>query len=117
MQEYEGQEKREYQRADANFVISYRIKEETDNFDLSQSKDVSQGGMLLTTNRAFDKGTKLVMTIRFPFLTKKIEILGEVVDSRVVVKNLIYNTRIKFFGLEELLARELEEFVLKHKKK
>jgi len=117
MEEFKGQEKRGYPRADVNFVISYRIKEETDNFDLTQSKDVSQGGMLLTTNRAFSPGTSLVMTIRFPFLTKKIEILGEVVDSTVSVKNLIYNTRIKFFGLEELLARELEDFVLKHKKK
>lgn len=117
MTEYEGYEKRECPRIDVNFIISYRIKEDIDNFDLSQSKDVSQGGMLLTTNKAFDKGTNLVMTIRFPFLTKKIEVLGEVVDSIVVVRNLIYNTRIKFFGLEELLTRELEDFILKYKKK
>ena len=67
MKKYSGEERRRHPRADLNFVISYRIREEHDNFDLTQSRDVSQGGMLLTTNRKFEKGTHLVMTIRFPF--------------------------------------------------
>ena len=54
------------------------------------------------------------MTIRFPFMPNKIEIIGQVISSKEVVKNLIYETRLKFFGLEEALKKELADFVFKH---
>ena len=111
MGKYQGLDKRKHPRANANFIISYKIQKENVNSDLSQSKNVSQGGMLLTTNRLFDKGTHLLMTIRFPFLPNKIKITGEVVSSKEVVKNVIYETRIKFFGLDEAIAAELDAFV------
>ena len=111
MSSYNGQERRKHKRIDASFIVSYRIKQEINNSDLSQTKNVSEGGMLLTTNRKFDKGTYLEMTIRFPFLPNKIEILGEVVSSTEKVKNLIYETRLKFFGLEEALVGELAKFI------
>ncbi len=114
MKRREDPERRKYPRADINFIVSYRIKEEYDNNDLSQGKNVSQGGMLLTTNRKFERGVQLVMAMRFPFLsTKKIKVLGEVLQSKEVIKNLIYETRIRFFGLEEALAKELNEFIKK----
>ncbi len=116
MVQYAGPERRKHPRLNVNFVISYKIDETADIHDLTQSKNVSRGGMLLTTNRPFKKGTHLVMYIRFPFFPKKIEIVGEVVESKEVIKNLIYDTRIKFFGLEEKLLEALEEFVLKRLK-
>jgi hypothetical protein len=96
---------------EANFVVSYRIKEFPDGYDLTQTKNVSQGGMLLTTNRLFEKGTCLAMTIRFPFVTQKIEITGEVVSSKEVVRELIYETRIKFLDLDREFFRKLGEFI------
>jgi len=116
VKEHSSSEKRKYSRVDVNFVVSYRIKEEYDNSDLTQTKNISQGGILLTTNRKFDKGTRLAMVIRLPFLARKIELDGEVVDSKVVVKNLIYETRIKFFNLGETLLRDLGNFVDRSKK-
>ena len=108
---YQGPERRKHSRANVNFVISYKIKEENADSDLSQSKNVSRGGMMLTTNCPFSKGTHLLMTIRFPFLPHKIKITGEVVSSKEVVKNVIYETRIKFFGLDEIIAKEINSFV------
>lgn len=111
MSEYSGPEKRKHPRLSANFVISYRIKEMVDGYDLSQSKNVSQGGILLTTNRLFSKGTFLAMTIRFPLIPQKIEVTGEVVHSREVVRDLIYETRIKFLDLDEDFFQKLGEFI------
>ncbi len=111
MAEYGGMERRKYPRLDANFVISYRIKEVVDGYDLTQSKNVSQGGILLTTNRVFNKGTILAMTIRFPLIPQKIEVTGEVVASKEVVRDLIYETRIKFLDLDDEFFQKLGEFI------
>ena len=111
MSEYKGQEKRKHRRLNVNFVVSYRVKQVPDGYDLSQSKNVSQGGMLLTTNKAFTKRTFLDMSIRFPLISRKIKVTGEVVDSKEIVKNLLYETRIKFLDLEEDIFIKLGEFV------
>lgn len=111
MEQYKGSERRKHERANVNFVVSYRVQEPLANYDLSQTKNISQGGLLLTTNKMFESGTHLAMTIRLPFLDDKIEILGEVVDSREVVKGLIYETRIKFMNLPEEFFRELGIYI------
>ncbi len=113
---YQGPERRRHSRLDANFVVSYRIKEIVDGYDLTQSKNVSQGGMLLTTNRLFSKGTFLAMTIRFPLIPQKIEVTGEVVGSKEIVRDLIYETRIKFIDLDEEFFQKLGEFIQEHLK-
>ena len=112
MHNYGGPERRNLPRIDANFVVSYRIKSES--YDLSQTKNLSQGGMLLTTNRAFDKGTLLAMIIRFPLVPQKIETTAEVVSSREVVKGLIYETRVRFLDLDQDFFTKLGEFIKSH---
>lgn len=111
MKRNNGLERREHSRISANFIVSYRITQPPSNYDLSQTKNVSQRGILLTTNRKFEKDTFLAMTIRFPFVLEKIEVKGVVVDSQEVIKNLIYDTRIKFFDLDVEIFRQLGEFV------
>ena len=109
--DYSGHNRREHERLDVNFVVSYRIKETPNGFDLSQTKNVSQGGMLLTTNRVFDEGTLLSMTIRFPLIPQKIEVTGVVVGSKEVVRDLLYETRIKFLDLDQDFFMKLGQFI------
>jgi hypothetical protein len=116
MNKYAGDERRKHPRLNATFVISYRIKQHHGPYDLSQSKNVSKSGILLTTNRFFESGTHLAMTIRFPFVSQRIEVTGEVIDCREVVKNLIYETRITFQDLDMKFMEELGEFVQKRLK-
>ncbi len=116
MTDFSGSEKRKYARMNANFVVSYRIKEMLDGYDLSQSKNVSQGGMLLTTNKFFPKNTGLAMTIRFPFVAQKIEVTGRVISSKEMVRDLIYETRLQFMDLNENFFKELGEFINKYLK-
>jgi hypothetical protein len=116
MQKYGGRDRRKKPRTDANFVISYHLQREDANYDLTQTKNVSQGGMLLTTNRKFEKGTRLDMTMQFPFLDDKIQVVGEVVGSKEVLKDLIYETRLMFYGLKGQYSEKLANFVKEHTK-
>jgi c-di-GMP-binding flagellar brake protein YcgR len=114
MEEYNGQERRKHPRIDANFIINYHMQEEHDNYDLSQSKNVSQGGMLLTTNRKFEKRARLAMTIFFPFLDDKREVVGEVMDSNEVVEDFLYETRLRFYDFEKQLPQGFDNFINQH---
>lgn len=111
MDKFKGQERRNHPRVNANFVVSYRIQKAPDNYDLSQTKNVSQGGLLVTTNRKFEKGIFLAITIRFPFIMQRIEVTGQVVESKEVVRNLIYETRVRFLDLDTEFFRKLGEFI------
>lgn len=86
---YTGQERRKHQRISARFIVSYRIMEEEDAVDISQTKNVGLGGMLLTTNREFKAGTNLALEIRLPFDPNPIMLIGRVMDSREIIKDLI----------------------------
>lgn len=98
---YAGEERRRTARIDARFIVSYRILEEVDNMDITQTKNLSLGGMLLTTNKRFDTGTNLALEIRLPFDVNPIMIVGKVVESKEITKNLIYDTRLAFLSVDD----------------
>jgi len=113
LEKFKDSERRLHPRLNANFVVSYRIHKAPENYDLSQTKNVSQGGLMVTTNRKFDKDTFLSITIRFPFIMQRIEVTGQVIDSREVVRNLIYETRVRFLDLDRDFFKKLGEFIEK----
>ena len=98
---FSGAEKRKHPRATARFIVSYRILDESDSRDITQTKNLSLGGMLLTTNRQFNPGTNLALEIRLPFDPNPIMIVGKVIESRQVTRGLIYDTRICFLAVDE----------------
>ena len=104
-------EKRRYPRLSATFVVSYKIKSIPNDFDLSQTKNVGQGGMMLTTNKKFATGTQLAIIIKFPFVRERIEVLATVVDSKEIAKDVLYETRISFADLDKKFFRELGKFI------
>ena len=97
---YQGSERRKHPRVAGKFVVSYRVKAEVDNYDISQTRDLSLGGMLLTTNRNFPPGTILAIEIRLPFFINAISLTGRVLGSKEVVRDLIYDTRINFLEID-----------------
>lgn len=98
---YVGPERRKAPRISARFIVSYRILDEVDNVDITQTKNMSLGGMLLTTNRQFSGGTHLALEIRLPFDPNPIMIIGRVIESREISKDLIYDTRMAFLAIDE----------------
>ena len=98
---YAGPERRKHARISARFIVSYRILEEIDNVDITQTKNLGIGGMLLTTNKLFEPGTNLTLEIRLPFDPNPIMLIARVIDSREVTKDLIYDTRLSFLAIDE----------------
>ncbi|MCX5710453.1 MAG: PilZ domain-containing protein [Candidatus Omnitrophica bacterium] len=98
---YSGPERRRQPRASGRFIVSYRILENADSTDISQTKNISLGGMLLTTNRDFDKGTNLALEIRLPFDPHPIMLIAKVLESKEITKNLIYDTRLMFLAVDD----------------
>lgn len=98
---YAGPDRRKHPRIHARFVVSYRILEDLDNVDISQTKNMSLGGMLLTTNKLFAVNTNLALEIRLPFDPNPIMIIGKVLESREISKDLIYDTRLLFLAIDE----------------
>jgi c-di-GMP-binding flagellar brake protein YcgR len=85
--------------------------EEADNIDITQTKNISLGGMLLTTNRQFENGTNLALEIRLPFDPNPIMIIAKVLESREITKNLIYDTRLMFLSVDEKHRKAISETV------
>ena len=98
---YDGLERRKNPRARGRFIVSYRILNEADNLDITQTKNIGLGGMLLTTNRKFDSGTSLAVEIRLPFEKNPIFFIGRVIESQEITKDLIYDTRLEFLAIDE----------------
>jgi len=98
---YGGEERRKHPRANGRFVVRYRLFEESDNVDITQTKNISMGGMYLTTNKKFEPGVKLTLEIRLPFDPHPIMIIGKVIASHEVAKNLIFDTRLEFLAIDE----------------
>ncbi|MDJ0862831.1 MAG: PilZ domain-containing protein [Gammaproteobacteria bacterium] len=91
MQSQPAQERRKHPRRDASLVVSYRPKDPSDGYDITQTQNVSQGGMLLTTARAFEPGVQLDIQMRLtaqrpPHLAEGI---AEAVTSTELVRSLI----------------------------
>jgi len=93
---YSGPERRKHPRVCGRFIVSYRIIADREDIDMSQTKNLSLGGMLLTTNRKFEPGTILALEIRLPFAPEPIRVTARVLESREITKNLIYDTRLIF---------------------
>ncbi len=108
---YAGAERRKHARADGRFIVSYRILDEINNVDITQTKNISLGGMLLTTNRIFKPGTSLAIEIRLPFDPNPIMLIGKVIESREIVSGMIYDTRMEFLAIDEKHRKVIGETV------
>lgn len=116
---YTGPERRKHPRVAGKFVVSYRVKAEVDNYDITQTRNLSLGGMLLTTNRNFSPGTILAIDVRLPFFIDAISFTGKVLDSKEVVKDLIYDTYIQFLEIDskaEGIVKDTVGYYLKTQK-
>jgi c-di-GMP-binding flagellar brake protein YcgR len=108
---YNGPEKRKFIRITASCTVSYKPEEVDSHHDITFTRDISQGGAIITTDKSFTPGTALAIVIRLPSLPEKIEATVKVVNCREVVKNSIYETRVKFIDLSPQYVQRLGEFV------
>ncbi len=108
---YSGLEKRKNPRANGRFIVSYRVMENNGNNDIRQTKNISLGGMLLTTNCLFAPGTNLALEIRLPFDPNAIMLIAKVLESKEITKDVIYDTRLVFLAIDERHRKSIGETV------
>ena len=114
---YTGPERRKSPRITGRFIVSYRILEEEDAADISQTKNIGLGGMLLTTNKQFSLGTNLALEIRLPFDPNPIMLIAKVLESREITKDLIYDTRLQFLAVDERHRKVISQTIEYYLKK
>ena len=93
---------RQHPRRDAILVVGYRRKYPTAVYDITHARNISQGGLLLTTARAFAPGARLAIWTRLPFrgALRLVPGIVEAVKSREIVHSLLYETRVRFVDLD-----------------
>ena len=95
-------EKRRAQRANVRFVVAYDAqREESGNVrDVSQTKNLSSGGMLLTTSKEFDSNTRFLLKVRLPTRPEPLEIDAQVLESHQSTPQ-VFDTRVQFIRVEQ----------------
>tara|TARA_B100000315_G_C14398172_1_gene505204 strand:+ start:121 stop:471 length:351 start_codon:yes stop_codon:yes gene_type:complete len=104
-------ERRKRPRLPTTYLVRYKLRYSDTAYDINNTKDISQGGALLFTNQLFEKGEQLEMHVKFPFAKKEIAVIAEVVLCQEVLKNSVYETRLKFIEIDEEIKRMLGELI------
>jgi len=98
---FAGMERRRHPRLNRQFMVRYCAQGDNDQSDLSQLRDISLGGACLTTSKAFELGTKLLLRIRLP--GAEIMPTAKVLESKALGTGRTFcNTRVEFSDMGEL---------------
>ncbi|MFH1478854.1 MAG: PilZ domain-containing protein [Candidatus Omnitrophota bacterium] len=96
-----GHEKREFRRAGGSFIVYYSIVgASSEKNNITQTKNISEGGLLLTTDREINPGVVLKMKIVLPTAIEQVLLFGEVIESTKLKAGALYNTRVKFVDIK-----------------
>ena len=88
-------------------MVSYRGNDIAGGYDISESENISPGGMLLATSRPFPPGEVLVLTLRAPARPDATEVYARVVSSQEIVARHVYLTRVQFTNADRRVFRSL----------
>ncbi len=94
-------------------MVSYRALPPKEPFDLSQTQDLSAGGVMLTTPKRFPPGTLLELTLKLPFVAERVKLEATVVACREVIPNMLYRTHLCFHQLDKAFFKDLAAFIRK----
>ncbi len=108
-------ERRNSQRIHKNFILSYFDKANPEQrYELTQMKNIGMGGMCFIASQKFEPYTKIGIELTTPYLAETTYLEGIVLGSHEKVKDMIYETRLKFECLDSqaefLLVRLIEFF-------
>ena len=111
-----GPERRKYTRIKKNFILSYfDVATPDQKFELTQLKNISQGGMCFITTRSFAPNTHMGVELKTPYLADTTYLEGAVLESHEKVTGMLYETRLQFTLLnpqaEFVLSKLIEFFV------
>ena len=102
--------RRQHVRIYRNFILSYHLKGKGNiKFEMSQVNNISKGGVNFISTTPFDAGSVLVIGLKTPFLSGKVELEGTVLDSKEKIQGILYEVRVQFNDVSpqsaEILAK------------
>ncbi len=105
-------ERRRFKRISGNYIVSYApMKSEELKFDISQTKNISEDGMLFISDRKFEKDVVLKMKLRLPEFSDYVIVQTQVIDSIQRVKGVMYETRARFIEAEKKVRESIRKLV------
>nr|MBU1328378.1 hypothetical protein [Candidatus Omnitrophota bacterium] len=105
-------ERRRFKRINGSYIVSYApIKSEELKFDISQTKNICEDGMLFISDRKFEKDVVLKMKLRLPEFSDYVIVQVQVIDSIKRVKVIMYETRARFIEVEEKVREAIRKLV------
>ena len=112
-------DKRKTHRADVRFMVAYgRIDENTIvDRDISQTKNICEGGMAFTTSQPFTPQTNLTLKIKLPITNEPVQITGTVIESKEISPRFIYFTRVSFAEIDEQKRRAIQQTIAYYARK
>ncbi len=95
------EERRRDQRLQRPLIVSYQLCcDPNANYDVTQIKDISLGGMRFVTSESYPAETLLSIELRTPFREERLKLKASVIESKEIAANLIYETRVRFVDLD-----------------
>ena len=105
-------ERRKFKRIRKNYVVSYTpVKSEKLKCDISQTRNLSEGGLLFITDRMFQKGVILKLKLRLPDFSDYVVLKVQVIDSKELAENLMYETRVSFTEIDQKVKEVIRKLV------
>jgi len=92
-------------------MVKYRELSQAGGFDITSTRNISQGGVTITTASKLEAGSFLELTLRLPFAAEEAHVKAEVVACLETVKGSVWETRIKFVDMPEEYGKKIDEFI------
>lgn len=105
-------ERRKFKRIKGTFIVSYApIKGEEVKFDVSQTRDLSEGGLMFVSGRKFEKDIILKIKLRLPEFLDYVIVKARVVGAKQLAKGPMYETRAQFIEMDEKIRGAIRKLV------
>ncbi|MBN1405072.1 MAG: PilZ domain-containing protein [Candidatus Omnitrophica bacterium] len=115
-------ERRQFPRTSHTYTISFKGRvDEEENWDISNTKNLSLGGAFFLNNEFFPLGSTLDIRLNIPGQNKYCACRGKVQRCEGPFENTYYKTAVQFSDidnrLEEALKKSIDFFMAKDNKK
>lgn len=105
-------ERRRFKRISGTYVVSYApIKGEEIKFDVSQTRNLSEGGLLFIADRKFEKETILKIKLRLPEFSDYVIVKAKVVGSGQIAKGFMHEIRVQFVEIDQKVKDAIKRLV------
>ena len=99
-----SEDRRRFPRIPLDVSVNY------DYSAIAHSKDISEGGICLITEKALDEGKMLHLAFSLPERKRPIECFGKVMWSRKAIKYL-YQSGVHFWDIKEREQAEIKKIL------